>query len=299
MKTTERRYLIIGGQPKSGTTSLYDWLSVHPDICPSRLKEARFFLDADYPLRSSNRFDGENIEAYGNLFNETEGNSVKVYLEATPDYLYSRSAIRIAELLPQAHIIFILRDPVERMVSWYKFARQRAMLREDISFDAYVAMQTDSSVKPDTPVYMRALEQCRVEKYLPAFREAFGDRCLVIDFAEMGIDPAGVVKRVCAFAGLNPSTYHDFSFTAKNVSMSVASSRHHALYFRTRSFVLYLLNPSPRVVKAVRPFNNLLKKMLFKSSKVASEISVSEKTRSLIVSALAPESGINLVENDR
>jgi len=46
----QKRFLIIAGQPKAGTTSLFDWMAQHPEITPSRLKETRFFLDPDYPL---------------------------------------------------------------------------------------------------------------------------------------------------------------------------------------------------------------------------------------------------------
>ena len=46
------RYLIIGGTTKAGTTSLHAYLSDHPQVCASSIKETRFFLDRDYPLEA-------------------------------------------------------------------------------------------------------------------------------------------------------------------------------------------------------------------------------------------------------
>lgn len=69
MSVADHQYLIIGGTPKAGTTSLYKWLSDHPDVCPSSLKETRFFLDWDYPLSSSAQYNGKNLEQYAVFLN--------------------------------------------------------------------------------------------------------------------------------------------------------------------------------------------------------------------------------------
>jgi len=62
-----REFLIIGGTSKAGTTSLYTYLADHPQICPSALKETRFFLDSDYPLPVSRCFN-ENWMAMKRFF---------------------------------------------------------------------------------------------------------------------------------------------------------------------------------------------------------------------------------------
>lgn len=68
MQTDDQLYLIIGGTTKAGTTSIFRYLSAHPDVCASSLKETRFFLDKDYPLPSTNRFNGSNLECYRVFF---------------------------------------------------------------------------------------------------------------------------------------------------------------------------------------------------------------------------------------
>jgi len=137
MKSIDLRqipFLIIGGTQRAGTTTLYKYLSDHPNVCASSIKETRFFLDKDYPLPSADRFNGTNLDAYGKFFAHCT-DLTKIRVEATPDYLYSDTALKIADLLPRAKMIFILRDQVERMVSWYKYAIQRGLLEESISFE--------------------------------------------------------------------------------------------------------------------------------------------------------------------
>ena len=138
MTVEEHHYLIVGGVPKAGTRSLYKWLADHPRVCASSLKEPRFFLDAGYPLPSAKRFDGTNLQEYTSFFKHGHEDTHLLKLDTTPDYLYSKTALRIAELFPSAKIIFILRDQVERMVSWYKYACQKWLIATGMSFEDYV-----------------------------------------------------------------------------------------------------------------------------------------------------------------
>ena len=60
-------YLIIGGSTKCATTSLFNYLGDHPEICPAIYKETRFFLNPEYPVER--RFAHTNsLSEYNNLF---------------------------------------------------------------------------------------------------------------------------------------------------------------------------------------------------------------------------------------
>ena len=278
-------YLIIGGQPKAGTTSLFDWLSGHPEMVPSRLKESRFFLDANYPLSSSIRFDGTNLQDYLKLFPEFSNG--KILLEATPDYLYSQSAVLIANLLPHAKMIFIVRDPIERLVSWYKFAKERGMLDSGVGFEDYIESQISMKASHTTPIHMHALEQCRLEKYLPAFQSAFGNRCLVLDFEELKERPEMAMNRVCGFVGIDGGYFKDFAFYPSNISLKAGNGFVRNGYYELRAKISYLLNPSPEMRRWIRPVNNIIKKIIFGSPIRAADVFVSEQIKLLIRSELA------------
>ena len=282
MSVPNHRYLIIGGAPKAGTTSLYKWLADHPNVCASSLKEARFFLDAGYPLPCDKRFDGSNLEEYESFFMSCRNEGHFLRVDATPDYLYSKNALRIAELLPQAKIVFILRDPVERMTSWYKYARQRGLLSEDLSFDDYVIAQVDRPPSNDMPIHLRALEQCRYEKYLPAFRQAFGERCMVIDFKDLKTDSRGVMAKISAFAGLDDFFFDAYTFRAENASQAVRSGWLMRRYNSIRSRLTYALHGNPVVMELLKKPNRIIKKMLSMNVKKAERVQFSNEIAELI-----------------
>lgn len=112
---------IIAGAAKSGTTSLYHYLDQHPQIFMSKLKETNYFAVGD-PFVEQNwegyPFLVKTLQEYESLF-ENAGNN-KVLGEASPIYLESKlAAARIRDLIPQAKIIILLRNPIKRAYSGY------------------------------------------------------------------------------------------------------------------------------------------------------------------------------------
>ncbi len=121
-------FLIIGAA-RSGTTSIYHYLRQHPQVFMSNLKETNFLGyegEEDpytFPIRS--------LAAYEALFSAAAGH--RAVGEASPLYLVLPSAPeRIHQLIPQARLIAILRDPAERAYAAYLGARRSG--REPRSF---------------------------------------------------------------------------------------------------------------------------------------------------------------------
>ena len=275
--------LIIGGQPKAGTSSLFHWLSQHPETAPSRVKEVRFFLDESYPLPSGVRYNGQNADRYLKFFGKAPGE--RTLLDASPDYLYCNNALNISDVLPNARIVFILRDPVERIVSWYKFCAQIGRLDRNMTFDDFIRYQLENDVTDTTPIHLRGLEQNRVGKYLPPFQERFGDRCLVMDFADMKRDAQGFVQNVCRFAGLDPAFFDSFDFTAQNVSESARASRLSRVYFESRAAFGYWFRPSEKTLSRLRPASRQIKKVLSRSEPIGNVIVSEENSKHIIAMA--------------
>ena len=113
--TTGERFLIIGGSNKCGTTSLFRYLGAHPDVRLSTTKEARFFY------RNQHLDAAEVLQDYRKLFS-APGDSQAVCVEASPTYLHGAEAVatNIHRTLPAANLLFLLRDPAKRLVSYYK-----------------------------------------------------------------------------------------------------------------------------------------------------------------------------------
>lgn len=108
--------IIIGAQ-KSGTSSLFSYLTQHPEIRGSSRKEVHFFDGGSVP-GVDNFKKGKNW--YRAHFPLATGRVEKRIIEATPSYLFVPSVpARIAQLLPDAKLIVVLRDPVERAISHF------------------------------------------------------------------------------------------------------------------------------------------------------------------------------------
>ena len=103
-------FVIIGAM-KGGTSSLYHYLSAHPEICMSSIKETDFFIEEKNHRRGR--------AWYESLFRGT----AKQYGEASPNYAkwpwFRGVPERMHALVPEARLIYVVRDPIERMISHY------------------------------------------------------------------------------------------------------------------------------------------------------------------------------------
>jgi hypothetical protein len=118
-------FLIIGAQ-KCGTTSLYDLLTRHPHVERAALKEVHYF---------DHHFD-KGIEWYRLQFPlpKRKGQRKLITGEATPNYLfYPDAASRAAKVVPQARLIVLLRNPVDRAYSHYHHQIRKG--RETLGFE--------------------------------------------------------------------------------------------------------------------------------------------------------------------
>lgn len=114
-------FLVIGAQ-KSGTTSLYGYLSHHPDVSAAVIKETHFF-DEQYH---------RGWAWYRAQFPLREAAERRVTGEATPSYLLDpRTPARVARGLPGIRLVAILRDPVDRAYS--QFNHETARGHEDVA----------------------------------------------------------------------------------------------------------------------------------------------------------------------
>lgn len=106
-------FFIIGA-PKCGTTSLAWWLSEHPHVFMSPIKEPHFYCSDFHAGILVNR--GE----YDALFAKAKDNHVAVG-EASTSYLYSRVAIpNIEKEIPESRYIVMVRNPVEMAYAQYE-----------------------------------------------------------------------------------------------------------------------------------------------------------------------------------
>ena len=118
--------VIIAGAPKCGTSSLYFWLSAHPEVKASMVKETFFFADEVNRFNKNANIIEHPLQAYSSYFNSKKSDQNKVRLEATAPYIYFENALEHIPKLPsKPKVIFVLREPSARLYSQYRFERFR------------------------------------------------------------------------------------------------------------------------------------------------------------------------------
>ena len=221
--------VVIGGAPKCGTSSLFAWLRDHPQVCASHDKETRYLMDADSPLRLAGRSVHEQgIEGYAALFAHCElSEDIRVVLEATPDYLYQETALRVlSQLSPRPIVLFVLRRPSSRIYSHYQYARNNmAILPKSLTFEAFVA-----AVRADDPRLgslrnlRHVLAYSRYADYIEPWHRALGDTGLKVYLTEqMHADPAGFMRSIARDIGIGESFYEHYGFPRLNETYAVRS----------------------------------------------------------------------------
>jgi hypothetical protein len=206
-------FLLVGAA-KSATTSLYYYLSQHPQIRMTSIKENWFFSFMDSPPKYNSPGVLSNVvsrlEEYVKLF---EGARPDQRLgDASPSYLYTyRDTIRnIQSIYPpddlkKLRIIISLRDPVSRAFSQYwTFKRY---VQEPLSFgEAIEESAITKRLSDNWNIFYDYIGFGRYHEQVKAYLDAFGrDRVLILLYDDIQKDPVGVCRKIFAFIGVDDS----------------------------------------------------------------------------------------------
>jgi hypothetical protein len=192
---------IIGGAPRSGTTWLARALDNHPDVWmakPLRPEPKFFLVDELY---------ANGIEWYAKQW-FADAPSGAVVGEKSTNYLESAtSAARISSDLPDVKLVFVLREPVARAWSNYRWSVMNGMETEDLETALRLEPERERTV-PDELRYARPHAYFSRGCYaalLSAYLERF-DRAQIhcLRFEDLVAHPVATVSAVHRFLGVEP-----------------------------------------------------------------------------------------------
>jgi sulfotransferase family protein len=212
--------LFIVGAPKSGTTSLYEWLRDHPDVYMSPFKEPCYFA-RDLAWETSGYYlrYGVDRDRYLALF--AGANGATRVAEASTRYLYSHDApALIAEESSDPRIVAMLRNPVDMIASLH--AHKVASGTEDLPdlADA-IAAENDRRAgrripRDSNPRLSTYTDRARFGDQLARWFDVFGrERVHVMLLDDVIRDPAAQFRRLLEFIGVDPE-YRPASFETHN-----------------------------------------------------------------------------------
>lgn len=189
---------IVIGRPKCGTTSLAKWLEAQPEVFFCKLKEPRFFVRDDLWKRG--------LRWYSSLF---EGATDHQLLgEATPAYTHphesAKTAERITETSPHVRLIYLVRNPADRIRSAY---RHRRMTTDERSLTLREAVQHPDNIYTRYTQYFTCLAP-----YIERFAR---EQILVVRMEDLvGSDGSGwtaVLQHLGLPSRPRPDTAHNVS----------------------------------------------------------------------------------------
>jgi len=172
-------FVVIGAQ-KSGTTALHAYLSVHPGISMSSPKELNFFIeDWNWP---------KGVDWYGGRFDAR----LAVRGESSPHYTahphWTGVPQRMAQTIPDARLIYLVRDPLARIASHYTNLWMGR--REQQPLSAVLA--------PTSRYVIRSRYMYQLEQFLAVYPR---DRILAIEHRDLLTRRHETLERVYRFVG--------------------------------------------------------------------------------------------------
>ncbi len=222
--------LIIAGPPKCGTSSLFFWLTAHPQVCGSKDKELWYFIDKDDPTinkRAKNtNYHLHGLEKYKSFFQHC--GQEKIVTEATPHYIYQQTARDVFSSFPVTpKIIFLLRQPSKRLFSVFRFAKYRRKKIEDsITFSRYIYdLQEELYQKGATPV-----ERTKYIRYLKKWQQQYDPKQLhVYLFENLKNNPLQFMQRLSKDIDIDETFWNNFDFAHRNKTVQIKSKVLHSI----------------------------------------------------------------------
>lgn len=242
---------IIGGTFKAATTSIFSYLRDHPEVCAAALKEPHIFLNKYHFY-----FKKKSLSVY-NLFGDNLSPDFKIFMEATVEYLEQGHIVaeRIQSHLDSIKFLFILRDPVDRLFSYYNFyVSSQLEIPAEITFEQYINYCKDdlngSAPNYDIPFrkrHLRALPAGKYSDYIVEFLKHFSQSQILIGFYEdLNNDIQGFMKSICKFLEIDPFFFDEYNFQRKNITYSARNKiLHQFIWHIWRKFFIKYLRHRP------------------------------------------------------
>lgn len=232
------KHLFIIGAQRCGTTYLYKILDSHPEVCMAKpvKPEPKYFMNPGTA--------GKGYETYLRTYFSNAGKAAWLGEKSTSYIECDEAAIAIKRIIPDATLLVILRNPVERAISHYAFSCEhrlesydieRAIRDEPFRKDNW-RVEAKTSVNP-----FAYTERGKYAQYLERWEGLFGKDRLILLVAEQFIGNQSAVAALYRRLGID--SQHVPESLAERVNAGSVESARNALSDDLRSFLREMFRP--------------------------------------------------------
>ncbi len=230
--------LLIAGVTHGGTTSLFTYLSSHPEICASTIKETHYFS----PILNDEVV--APVGEYQRFFRHHEN---EIYImEAGPGYLFGGSKLteQVKELLGDVRLLFILREPVSRLYSYFKYCN-KALQISDISFRDFVEFienqphhpvsnksaqdRNKTTIMRDSGIFETLTSGFYAESLTDWYNTFNKESIKIVFFDDLKKNPADMIASICQWLSIDFHLHAESDFTVENKGFYYKNKKIHRL----------------------------------------------------------------------
>ncbi|MDJ0571396.1 MAG: sulfotransferase domain-containing protein [Pleurocapsa sp. MO_192.B19] len=278
--------LVIAGVVKAGTTSVYSYLSLHPDICCSTIKETCYFSYYRYGQWDSwYKNCDDPFKQYQSYFSHYENQ--KYLMEASPGYF--EGGMKVAQTIKNTlgdnvKIIIILREPISRLVSFFKYKKSMLELNKELDFAEYLrqceALPPQERVKKDNDIYW-GIEGGFYANYLEDWFNVFGESVYIAFLDDLKNNPQLFLSKICTWLEIDYTVFESQKFTIENKSLNYKNKylQELALLINIKAEKFWRANAG--IKKALRSIYHTFNSMPYQEE-------ISEETRNYLQSLYQP-----------
>jgi len=279
MEAPNKANLFVVGAMRAGTTSFMELLSSHPDIYVSPIKEPHFFTETlpeaifePQPDSFLNNYFKKQFPApihrahvkdqrdYNKLFKN--GSAVLYRAEGSVSYLHAPNAVTgIQQYNPEAKIIVLTRDPLQRAQSQYLM--DKGLFRENRSFEEVLTTEIEAYNKGKLPWYS-TLGMSFYKKPISNFERCFPDNVLVLSLEDFVTKPSEAIESVALFLEISSFTMEHLPNLNKNKELRF---RKIFRIFYKGALAKWLISSTPSLLK------KKLKRIFFSERNVPVQVS--------------------------
>ena len=194
---------IIAGERRSGSTTLYDILKLHPEIQMYPVSDFDYFIEpelfSNQPARIEQSWEEtHSAEEFNQIFKDYKGLSG---MKDADLLWWNHAHERLARFLPNTKFIFVLRDPAKRAESQY--FNEYSKGRETRTFEEAIASEEMGGLDHWHRLHLQYRERgCYVKSLNHFFKHIDRQRVKVVILEELFASFQEQIKEICDFLGL-------------------------------------------------------------------------------------------------